>query len=104
MRFVVVRALPLLLVISIGAAAQTPSQDIRVASGNDDAEESLSGSMSRSSSDLELADDGTSRPNQTIGMRFLGINVPPGAKVLNAHVQFQVDETSNGLTDLVIRG
>ncbi len=37
-------------------------------------------------------------------MRFLGINVPPGAKVLNAHVQFQVDETSNGLTDLVIRG
>ena len=101
-RFAMVGALPLLFILSIAAAAQTLSLDIRVASGNDDAEESLSGSMPRSCSDLELADDGTRRPNQTIAMRFLGI--PPGSKILNAHVQFQVDESDSGAVDLVIRG
>ena len=103
-RFAAVGALPLLLVFPIGAPAQTLTQDIRVVSGNDDAEERLSGSMSRSSSDLELADDGTSKPNQTIGMRFLGIDVPPGATILDAHVQFQADETNSGVVDLEIWG
>ncbi len=97
-------SLPLLLVMSLTAAAQTTSLDIRVAAGNDDAEERQSGSMSRTSSDLELADDGTRRPGQTIGMRFLGVGIPPGAKILNVYVQFQVDESDSGAVDLEVRG
>ena len=103
-RFALGAALPLLFVMSIGSAAQTLSLDIRVAAGNDDAEESQSGSMSRSSSDLELADDGGSRPNQTIGMRFLGVGMPAGSKILAAYVQFQVEDADSGAVDLVIRG
>ena len=104
-RFAMVGALPLLFILSIGAVAQTLSLDIRVASGNDDAEESLSGSMYLNSSDLELVDDASfSGADQTIGLRFLGVDIPPGSKILNAYVQFQVDESDSGAVDLVIRG
>ena len=66
--------------------------DIRVSSSWDDAEERLSGRMGLGSSDLELVDD-FGQTGQTIGMRFLGVNIPLGSKILNAHLQFQVDET-----------
>ncbi|MCB9350364.1 MAG: metallophosphoesterase [Lewinellaceae bacterium] len=63
-----------------------------VDSDNDDAEEGSSGSVSTSSSDLELINDSD---NQTVGLRFDGLNIPQGSTILNAYVQFTVDEATN---------
>jgi hypothetical protein len=88
------------------AASSTATQlptggtiDIRVAASKDDAEESKSSSMRLTSNDLELVYHGG---NQKVGMRFNGIQIPPGATITNAYVQFQVDETSAGDTSLKI--
>ena len=97
--------LPPLLLLGMVQYAQSQSVTVerRVSAGNDDAEERSSGSMYRSSSDLELVDDG-SRTDQTVGMRFNGIDIPQGATILNSYVQFQVDETNSGSVSLEIRG
>ncbi|RPH60833.1 MAG: hypothetical protein EHM89_08250, partial [Acidobacteria bacterium] len=79
----------------------SPTVDVRVANGNDDAEESATGSVSLSSSDLELVADGS---NQTVGMRFNGVAIQKGATINNAWIQFQTDQTSNGATTVTIRG
>jgi hypothetical protein len=75
--------------------------ETRVNSGSNDAEELSSGSMYLTSSDLELVFD---QSNQTVGMRFIDIRIPPGSTVVNAYVQFQVDEISTGTTSLTIQG
>ena len=72
------------------------SIEVRVSSGTDDAEEH-SGDMSLSSSDLELTTDDE---EQTIGIRFDGIDIPQGATVTNAYVQFTTDETDDDPTRL----
>ena len=77
--------------------------EIRISEGFDDAEENtVTGKVNRGSSDLELADQG--RHNQLIGMRFNDLVIPQGAKITNASIQFQVDETHSGDSDLLIRG
>jgi hypothetical protein len=65
-----------------------------VASSSDDAEESASGSVSLASSDLELVVEGTTQ--QTVGVRFTNVQVPPAAAIVSASIQFQVDEVSTG--------
>jgi hypothetical protein len=50
---------------------------------------------------LELIDD---RGAQTVGIRFDGIDVPQGAVISNAYLQFQVDETDAGVATLEIWG
>ncbi len=76
--------------------------EVRVAASTDDAEENASGNMSLASSDLELVVDGSS--NQLVGMRFNGVNIPPGADITNAYVQFQADEIASEATSLIIQG
>jgi hypothetical protein len=76
-------------------------QDVPVATGTDDAEE-RSASVSLTGTDLELVVDGTTV--QTVGMRFAGLLVPPGATITAASVQFSVDEASTAPTSLVIAG
>jgi hypothetical protein len=72
-----------------------------VAAGADDAEEKSSGSVSLTSSDLELVFDGAA---QTLGLRFTGVTIPRGAEITNAYVQFTVDEAQSEATSLTIRG
>ena len=80
-----------------------PALDVRIASGTDDVEQrASSGSMSMTSSDLELVTDGTTV--QVVGLRFLGIDIPPGAVITSAYIQFQTDEVSTGTSSLLIRG
>ena len=74
----------------------------RVSASSDDAEERASGSVSLTSSDLELVFD--SGGNQTVGMRFNGLVIPPGATITNAYVQFETDETTSDATSLTIQG
>ena len=64
-------------------------------------EESVSGNVNLRSSDLELVHDGS---NQTIGIRFNSVDVPQGASIVKAYVQFKVDETSSETTLLTIEG
>jgi hypothetical protein len=69
--------------------------EVRIAVSSDDAEERPTGAVSLDSSDLELLEDGGI---QTVGLRFPGVAVPRGATIVNAWVQFQVDEAASGAT------
>ncbi|MEA1868256.1 MAG: thrombospondin type 3 repeat-containing protein, partial [Thermodesulfobacteriota bacterium] len=75
--------------------------DVQISSGADDAEEKSSGSMYLTSSDLELVHDSS---DQTIGMRFNGLNIPNNATISSAYIQFRTDEISSETTSLDIEG
>ncbi|MBD2201960.1 DUF11 domain-containing protein [Calothrix sp. FACHB-1219] len=75
---------------------------VRVAAGSDDAEQSSSGSMDLTSTDLELIRDGSR--DQLVGLRFVGVNIPQAATITNAYIQFKVDERTSVATNLTIRG
>lgn len=82
----------------------TPSiviQEARVNASSDDAEESASGKVNLSSSDLELISEDS---DQTVGMRFNNLNIPQGATITNAYIQFEVDESTKEATNLTIQG
>jgi hypothetical protein len=57
--------------------------------------------MYRNSSDLELVED---KGTQTVGLRFKKVNIPQGANITNAYIQFTVDETSDNYTKVRIFG
>ncbi|MAN01432.1 MAG: hypothetical protein CMI35_00020 [Owenweeksia sp.] len=73
-----------------------------IMTNDDDAEEDVTnGGMDLGSSDLELTNDGSSI--QVVGMRYTGVNIPKGSTILNAYIQFTVDEsTASGNTDVLI--
>ena len=71
-----------------------------ISTGSDDAEEGPDGSVYLTSSDLELTDDPDNGGTQTVGMRFSGLNIPQGATITNAYIQFTVDETNSRDTSL----
>jgi hypothetical protein len=78
------------------------SDTSRVSQGSDDAEEHVhNGYIDYTSSDLELVLD---RYTQTIGLRFQNIQVPKGAIITNAYVEFETDETGSTSTDLTFYG
>ena len=78
----------------------------KVNTGNDDVEEhSSNGTIYLDSSDLELVYDSyNSQGNQHVGVRFIGVNVPQGATITDAYIQFTCDEASSGSTSLTIHG
>src|SRR6476660_7749617 len=82
------------------AGAATTVLDRPVVASSDDAEETSTGSVSLTSTDLELVNDGT---DQTVGMRFTALAVPPGAPIVAAWVQFEVDEATTDATTLQVR-
>jgi hypothetical protein len=85
--------------ITVGVTATTTSA--RINSSMNDVEERSNGSVYTNSSDIELVYDGS---NQTVGLRFVGLNIPQGATITSANIQFTCDETNSGTTNLVIRG
>lgn len=86
----------------LGANAQTVTVNTFVTASDDDAEESQDGTdISQSSSDLEMVfDDG----DQTVGIRFLEVEVPPNATIESAYIQFTAEEDGNTPTNLIIKG
>lgn len=78
------------------------SVDSIVAGSWDDAEELASGRVRRASTDLEMTFDAES--NQVVGLRFKNIDIPQGAIITNAWIQFTVDESSSTPTMLNIQG
>ncbi len=64
----------------------------RISVTEDDAEQENDGTMSLSSSDLELYfQDG----DEEVGMRFTGVTIPNGATITNAEIQFHADEVGD---------
>jgi hypothetical protein len=80
----------------------------RIIYDSDDVEEEVvGGGIDYSSSDLELPYEGTGQSNnQVIGIRFLNVNIPKGAGVSNAYLEFTVDEDKGGTepVSLIIEG
>jgi hypothetical protein len=74
---------------------------IAVAANSDDAEESATGSMNLSSTDLDLTFD---LSQQKVGMRFNSVAVPQGTTITSAYIQFTTDETSSDPTTLTVHG
>ncbi|ESY76091.1 hypothetical protein X743_01200 [Mesorhizobium sp. LNHC252B00] len=100
--------------VSTGAAAASssllaaasnaidPIFETRVATAGDDVEEKGSGSISTNINDLELGYDSSTR--QTVGIRFTAIDIPQGAIITGAYIQFQANEVKTGVTSLLIKG
>jgi len=84
---------------------QVGSVDVRVLMSSDDAEEDEGGgSVSTGSSDLELVlDAGTGSGLQTVGIRFQNVDIPVGATITSAVIEFTQDEDRSGNVDLVLR-
>ena len=75
--------------------------DIPVSTGSDDAEEYDSGTMGLIGQDLDLVYNGSG--TQTVGIRFTNINIPYGAVIQNAWIQFTADAVSSDTASLTIR-
>ncbi|MFK8078916.1 MAG: pre-peptidase C-terminal domain-containing protein [Granulosicoccus sp.] len=73
----------------------------RVSSSTDDAEENTSGAIALRSSDLEL---GVAAVAQTVGIRFTGVDIPEGATIAAAYIQFTVDEPNRASASLTLSG
>lgn len=78
-------------------AAVTASQHIRVNASPNDAEE-VSGGMQLGGRSLDFS-SGT-----VVGVRFGGVDIPQGAKIASAHIEFRVGATAGGNLTLNIRG
>jgi len=80
----------------------------RITFDADDVEEEVpGGSVDFSSSDLEMPYEGEGQSdNQAIGIRFLNVNIPKGAGVSNAYIEFTIDEDKGGTdpVSLIIEG
>ena len=87
--------------VTVQQASEPTVIEARVSASDDDAEEFPSGYVHRTSPDLELIYDGRV---QTVGMRFTGVDLPQGATVVAAYVQFQASEASSEATALAIEG
>ena len=68
--------------------------DVRVGHILDDAEENSGGGMALNTAKLELGQQ------QYVGTRFPNVIVPPGATILNAHVEFRATDPNSESTNL----
>ena len=59
---------------------------------SNDAEEDSSGNVNRTSGDIELVNDGG---NQVVGLRFENLNIPQGAVIEDAYIQFTSKNDDN---------
>jgi murein DD-endopeptidase MepM/ murein hydrolase activator NlpD len=69
----------------------------------DDAEEHQDGTVDVTSMDLEMVNDGTSRGDQLVGLRFRDVKLPQGANIDKAFIQFSADEENSEPTSLQIQ-
>ena len=87
--------------VTVTTTSTTSAIDIPITSGSDDVEQKLSnGSMSMSSTDIELGDDTASNGLQTVGLRFNNVSIPPSATITSAFIRFTVDETGSDATSV----
>lgn len=81
--------------ITVLATANGTEIVVPVKNGLDDMEERADGSLDWDSSDLEITWESptdTDVKNQLIGIRFTDLAIPKGMTILDAYIQFSVDE------------
>lgn len=96
-----------LLALAMGFALAQTQLELRLGASADDAEEfngdnplGPPGTVYLDSSDLEFVEDvGTT---QVVGLRFAGLELPQGARIASAYVQFTAKETNDTPTALEI--
>jgi hypothetical protein len=77
--------------------------NIRISDDENDAEEYIStGSVDLGSTDLELGYEGGNA--QIVGIRFPNVQIPRGATITNAYIQFYCDEETSGAATFNIKG
>ena len=74
----------------------TSTTEASVAASPDDAEQA-GARVQLASNDLDIGDD-----YKLVGLRFTGLEVPDGATITNAHIEFQARLTGGGPADLTI--
>ncbi len=79
-----------------------PLFSLPIANGLDDGDETQTGSVRRTNGDLNLGSGSGGSPT-TAALRFTGVQIPNGATIANAEVQFTADETGTGTSNLTIR-
>jgi peptidoglycan/xylan/chitin deacetylase (PgdA/CDA1 family) len=93
------------MTVQFDAEAEALTLEVPVAASSDDAEEGSTGLVYLNSSDLELVYDSYNNAgNQTVGLRFANLEIPAGASIIGAYVQFKVDEVTSDSCLLTIRG
>jgi hypothetical protein len=105
----------LLISMFIGSASLMLSQvttfSVRVSSALDDHEERISGSVSQTgtlgnmdagSSDLELGNEKAAADPQLVGVRFSSVAIPANATIVNAYIQFTVDDIAKNTDPCVL--
>ncbi len=88
-----------LAAFSVVNSTTTLSNWTKLNSTTDDAEQYSNGFMDLFNWDIDLGYNG-----YTCGFRFLNVNIPPGATVTNAYIQFTADEEKFNPTNLTIYG
>ncbi|MFK8081482.1 MAG: hypothetical protein AB8B97_14435, partial [Granulosicoccus sp.] len=89
------------LTVTVQDASGSTVIESRIISRNDDAEEDTVGAIELRSSDLELGVESTA---QTLGLRFTGVDIPAGATITAASIQFTVDEPNRAASSLTFYG
>ena len=88
------------LVSNVSAA----TLEVRISAGPDDAEERpTDGNVRLGSKGLEMVYEDPGY-NQTVGLRFTGVDIPQGALITNAYIQFEAFTTDSEPTTLFIEG
>lgn len=60
------------------------------------------GGMDAGSSDLEYGTEASGNDPQMVGLRFNNLNIPQGALITNAYIQFKVDAISKNTNPCVV--
>jgi hypothetical protein len=89
---------PAVLSMLLAGPAWADVLELSIGSGDDDVEESSVGQMLFASGDLALG------ASQRVGLRYEGVDVPPGWIVTSARLQFRADEAGSAGTSLTLQG
>lgn len=94
------------ITIVVTGSSNVVGFDLRIANGEDDAEENTKNTVNLSSGDLDMMTDGGSTTvitNRFVGLRFPMLPLPPGSIVVNAHLQFTADEAHTDPSQFTIQ-
>jgi hypothetical protein len=89
------------LTVTTNSPGALGTLDISIAASEDDAEEAGDGVIVFNSTDLDIT-AAPGQDNYVVGLVFRNIGIPENATILDAWIQFQVDERSSGETTVLI--
>ena len=90
------------ITVTVAGSGGELVKEFQISASSDDAEERDTGRVDLISSDLEIVFDGGG--NQTVGLRFDEVDILQQSTILNAFIQFRVDEGNTEPTSLTIQG